>query len=343
MAEKGHTISGSTPRPAELSVGIVGAGEITSRIHLPVLTACDGIRIAYVADKKAQSARAVGESYKLTAITVPANIEDLPVSDVVLLAVPVSARAPYYELFARRKTAVLAEKPLAISGADAERICAMYSDYALACGFQRRSFATAVLARRAVAEKWFGTLRGVQVSEGSLTTKTGVDSHFYDQPSAGGGVLMDLGCHSLDLAMYISGASAAIPVEHRFVFDDDIDREIEARLTLETPNGPCPLHYFVTWLRPAKNTIDLRFDNCTVSLSCRPGETLEIRSNIGGRLAALLAANGAGASTVYQAFYLEWTAFLDGVRTRQASKFSARSCLPTVRAVEALYAQRKGG
>jgi predicted dehydrogenase len=223
--------------PAELSVGIIGAGEITSRIHLPVLTACEGIHIGYIADKNAQTARVVAGSYKLSAIPVPANLEELPVTDVVLLAVPVAARTTYYELFARRKTAVLAEKPLAISGADGERLCDMYPEYALACGFQRRSFATAVLARRAIAEKWFGPLRGMEVSEGSLTTKTGVDSHFYDQPSAGGGVLMDLGCHSLDLAIYISGASAATPVEHRFVFDDDIDREIEARLTLETPTA----------------------------------------------------------------------------------------------------------
>jgi predicted dehydrogenase len=154
---------------------------------------------------------------------------------------------------------------------------------------------------------------------------------------------MDLGCHSLDLAMHISGASAATPVEHRFVFDDDVDREIEAHLTLETPDGPCPLHYFVTWLRPAKNTIDLRFERCTVSLSCRPAEALEIRGNIDGRHPASLSAKGAGAATVYQAFYLEWMAFLGGVRTRQASKFSARSCLPTVRAVEALYAEGKRG
>jgi predicted dehydrogenase/glycosyltransferase involved in cell wall biosynthesis len=343
MTENAKTILESTAAPAELSVGIVGAGKISSRIHLPVLTACEGIRIAYLADKNSQAAMAVAASYKLNAITVPANLEELPVTDVVLLAVPVSARMAYYELFARRKTAVLAEKPLAISGVDGERICNMYPDCSLACGFQRRSFATAVLARRAVAEKWFGPLRGVEVSEGTLTTKTGIDSHFYDEVSAGGGVLMDLGCHSLDLAMYISGASAATPVEHRFVFDDGIDREIEARLTLESPDGPCPLYYFVTWLRPAKNTVDLRFDHCTVSLSCRPAEALEIRSNIDGRYAGSLTAKGAGASTVYQAFYLEWMAFLDGVRTRQASKFSARNCLPTVRAVEALYAEGKRG
>ena len=51
---------------------------------------------------------------------------------------------------------------------------------------------------------------------------------------------------------------------------------------------------------------------------------------------AFLTAEG-GATTVYQAFYLEWMAFLDGVRTGQASEFSARSALATVGAVEALY------
>ena len=30
---------------------------------------------------------------------------------------------------------------------------------------------------------------------------------------------MDLGCHSLDMAMYIAGAIEAIPAEQRFVFD----------------------------------------------------------------------------------------------------------------------------
>src|ERR1700683_1135320 len=103
MTEKIPTISESTPRQAELSVGIVGAGEITSRIHLPVLTACDGVRIAYVTDKNAQAANAVGGSYKLNAVTVPANLEELPITDLALLAVPVSARPRYYELFAPRK------------------------------------------------------------------------------------------------------------------------------------------------------------------------------------------------------------------------------------------------
>jgi len=321
-----------------LSVGIVGAGEIVSRIHLPVLSACEGIGIEYVADKNPEAARSLASSYKLTPITVPNDLDHLPQTDVVLLAVPVTARLPYYEMFARRGTCVLAEKPLAVCVADAEHLCNLYPAYSLACGFQRRAYSAVVLARLLVAENWFGPLRSMSVSEGALTTKTGADSRFYDDAvSGGGGVLMDLGCHSLDMAMYISNATEAIPTERRFIYDGGVDREVQARLVLRSAKVSCDLDYLVTWLRPAKNAIELRFENCTVVLPCRPAQELEIRGTQNARASPFLIMKQAGAATVYQAFYMEWMAFLDGVRSRQASKFNARSCLATIRAIEALY------
>jgi len=334
----GLTAPGDAPIARVLSVGIVGAGEIVSRIHLPVLSACEGIRIGYVADKDPEVARSVAGSYKIDPFIAADNLDMLPRTDVVLLAVPVTARLPYYELLAKRGTSVLAEKPLAAGILEAERICSLYPEYSLACGFQRRSYANVVLARLLVAENWFGPLRSMSISEGALTTKTGADSRFYDDAAfGGGGVLMDLGCHSLDLAIYITDATDAIPVEQCFVCDGGVDREIDARLTLRTAHGTCDLDYLVTWLRPAKNTIELKFENCTVELPCWPSQEIEIYGAKNGRDVASLAMKHAGAATMYQAFYLEWMAFLDGVRSAEPSKFNARSCLPTIRAVEALY------
>jgi len=332
------TAPGDAPVSRVLSVGIVGAGEIVSRIHLPVLSACDGIRIAYIADKNPEAAQSVAGSYKIAPLTAADDLAMLPQTDVVLLAVPVTARLPYYELFAKRGTSVLAEKPLAVGACEAEHICGLYPEYSLACGFQRRSYASVVMARLLVAGNWFGPLRSISISEGGLTTKTGADFRFYDDAtSGGGGVLMDLGCHSLDVAIYISNATEAIPVEQRFVFDGGVDREIDAHLTLRTVQGSCEVDYFVTWLRPTKNTIELRFENCTIELPCRPSPDIKIHGGQNGRDVASLVMKHAGAATIYQAFYMEWMAFFDGVRNCQASKFNARSCLPTIRAVEALY------
>jgi predicted dehydrogenase len=320
-----------------LSVGIVGAGEIVSRIHLPVLSACEGIRMAYVADKNPKAAQSVAGSYRIAAVATTDDLEKLPQTDVVLLAVPVSARLPYYALFARRGTCVLAEKPLAVCETDAQRICGMYPDYALACGFQRRSYASVAMAKSVVAQNWFGPLRSISVSEGAITTKTGADSRFYDDAaSGGGGVLMDLGCHSLDTAIYISDATEALPVRQSFLFDGGVDREVDAHLSLRRTHDSCELDFFVTWLRQAKNAIELRFDNCVVELPCGPSEGLTIHGAGGGSVASL-AMKHIGGATTYQAFYLEWMAFLDGVRNRHPSRFNARSCLPTIRAVEALY------
>jgi predicted dehydrogenase len=337
----GLTSSDNASSARVLSVGIVGAGEIVSKIHLPVLSACEGIRVVYLSDKNLQTACSVAGSYKINPLAVAENLDNLPQTDVVLLAVPVTARLPYYELFAKRGTSVLAEKPLAANDAEASRICGMYPEYGLACGFQRRSYASVALAKLIVGENWFGPLRSIFVSEGALTTKTGADSRFYDDTASAGGVLMDLGCHSLDTAIYISNATEAVPVTQRFMFDGGVDREIEAHLTLQTEQGSCELDCFVTWLRPARNTIELRFDNCTVELPCRPSHYLAVHSPQKGGDVASLRMEHAGAATTYQAFYLEWIAFLEGVRNRHPSKFNARSCLPTIRAVEALYGAGK--
>ena len=216
-----------------------------------------------------------------------------------------------------------------------------FPTYALACGFQRRGYATANLARRIVAENWFGALKAISVEEGAPTTKTGTDSRFYDQPGSSGGVLMDLGCHSLDLAIYIADASEARVVRENFVFDGEVDREMEAQMQLTAPGDAYDLDYFVTWLRPAANVIRLQFENCVATLSCRPAEHIEICGLRDDRRPALLSAANYGATTVYQAFYLEWMDFLEGVRQRRPCKFAARTALPTVGAVEALYTGRR--
>jgi predicted dehydrogenase len=345
-----------------LTVGIVGAGEVVTRIHLPVLSACENVRLSYIADKDARATKLAASTFGAQPIVVNDKLDTLPQTDVALLAVPVAARLPYHELFAQRGTCVLSEKPLATCLGEAERICGLYPEYALACGFQRRSYATANLARLAISENWFGRLRGISVSEGALTTKTGADARFYDEAGSGGGVLMDLGCHSLDLSFYLTGAPGVKIVEQRFVMDNGVDREVEAHMLLQTPVGSCDFDYFVTWLRPAENLIRLYFDNCVASLPSHPADEIELhgvtnnhfendclvsdrpsneRANndpsSNGRFRAFLSAKAAGASTVYQAFYIEWMAFLDGIRNQRPSHFNARSALATVKTVEMLY------
>src|SRR5439155_1742304 len=97
------------------SVGIVGAGLITRQAHLPVLRNMPNVRIAWITDANDGAARAVARAFGLLQIVLPSGPAELPDCDVVLLAIPVGARQPYFEALARRRIAVFSEKPFALS------------------------------------------------------------------------------------------------------------------------------------------------------------------------------------------------------------------------------------
>ncbi|MCX5796856.1 MAG: Gfo/Idh/MocA family oxidoreductase [Elusimicrobia bacterium] len=322
-----------------LSIGIIGAGEVAAKLHLPVLTATPGIEVAFVADTRAESAKAVGEVYGIDWIAVSGDVSCLPQTDVALLAVPVGIRAPYYDLFAQRGTAVLAEKPLTVSYDEARRLCALYPEHKLGCGFQRRAYASVAAARACVREKAFGPIRSVRISEGARTTKTGTDARFYDSWSAAsGGILRDLGSHSLDLAFHISGASEARAVSQQFYFDDLIDREVHARMVFRGDGGEFETDLFLTWLGSADNCLEFRFDSCILAIPTRAEKPAQLLDLQGKPLGVTLTSNLRQATTTYQAFYLEWEAFISGVRSGTPSSFCASSCLATVHIAEELYA-----
>ena len=103
-----------------LAIGVVGAGEITRRSHLPVLVNLPDVRIAWIYDHLPERAQALAGAYGLPAIHSLAPHE-LPACDVALLAIPVGARCDYLQHFSRRGTAVLCEKPFAMSAAEHRR------------------------------------------------------------------------------------------------------------------------------------------------------------------------------------------------------------------------------
>lgn len=322
-----------------LSVGIIGAGEIATKVHLPVLSAVPGIRVAYIADASAKAAHDAVENFGGTAITVQGDLAVLPQTDVVLLSTPVGTRRPYYDLLASRGTAVLAEKPMTLTKAEALQLVEKFPPHLLACGFQRRAYANFEAAARCVREGVFGPLRYLRISEGSRTTKTGTDARFYDKWEAGqGGILRDLGSHSLDLAFHVSGATSAQVMEQKFFLDGKIDREVWAKIAFSGgASGPFEGEVFLSWLSDTPNTVEFHFDRCLLSVPTRPADRAQLLGLDRVPLGVEIQAPSPGVTTTFQAFYREWELFLAGVREKKPTVFNASSCLPVIDLVEQLY------
>ena len=74
---------------SKIKIGIIGAGGISSAVHLPLLSCIEDVTIEFLADTR--NPATLAESYD----TMPIQIDDissLPECDLALLAIPVGVK-----------------------------------------------------------------------------------------------------------------------------------------------------------------------------------------------------------------------------------------------------------
>jgi predicted dehydrogenase len=325
----------------DLLIGIVGAGEVTRRAHLPVLLNMPGVRVAWLHDHRAERADSLARSYGVTPIHATRN-DEMPPCDVALLAIPVEVRGDYLNYFRQNSTAILCEKPFALTAAEHAKAIGEIPPHRLGCGYMRRFYRSTMVLRQIVVEGFFGPLLAMSIYDGDRSKGSGVDSSFLDDTRMGAsrGVLADLGSHSIDLALHISGAEAFRVKSLTRVMDGSVDRKVVATVQLDCPtlsgNHSVDLHYGVSWLDRLDNCIRLRFEHATVWSGLAASSEVYVGDPTRPDDAIMLNSPVVGASTFNQAFYLEWRDFLDGVRLTRESLVSARSALLTTALVEQL-------
>jgi predicted dehydrogenase len=325
-----------------LSIGVVGAGEISRKSHLPVLANISDVEIAWIYDRRPASAQTLAQAYGLRGLHSLSPAE-LPPCDVALLAIPVDARGEYLNHLCATGAAAFCEKPFAMSSAEHNRLIGRFAPHALGAGYMRRFFHSTQLLRKVVADGILGPLLKIDINEGNRSKGSGVDSSFLDDPTPGAsrGVLTDLGSHSIDLALYVAAASAFEVQSCTKVMDGVIDRKITATVRLYgefNESVPVELNYGVSWLDRQDNRIQLTFQRTKVWSGLGPAAEVFVGNPESPQAAIRIAPQAPGATTYNQAFYLEWMDFLTGVRTRQESITSARSALLTTALVETLLA-----
>ncbi|MEJ0087422.1 MAG: Gfo/Idh/MocA family oxidoreductase [Pseudomonadota bacterium] len=310
------------------SIGIVGAGDIVRKLHLPVLQCLDDVRIAWLYDAAPLRARAVGDAYGVR-VTEAEGPRELPACDVVLLAVPAPARGAYLQEFARRETAVFCEKPFALSLEEHRNYLEWFAPHRLGCGYMRRFYRSTRIVDHLLKQGWLGDLRAIRIAEGARSRGSGSGHSFLDDPrfAAAGGVLMDLGTHTLDLALQFAGDGDS-RVEHaEITFDGKVDRHAQASARIGATSTQ--LDYAVSWLAPQSNRLQLDFAHASVWMGIAPDACVFLGDAARPREALELGASVEGATTMNQAFALEWREFLAGLDSGSESRVSARSALAT--------------
>jgi predicted dehydrogenase len=188
-----------------LRIGIVGAGPVMERYHIPAINGVPEVVRSIVVD--ADAARAKSAALRFGIPRWSNRLDDLvEEADLALVLVPNGHHAAVSRELLSRGVHVLCEKPLARNPVECLSIIeSAHRSRALLCTGHNRRFRQHIqLARKLLLDGLIGEIIRVDAVEGS-TADWPRSQAYFDPAQSGGGALMDVGIHSIDLIRWLAG------------------------------------------------------------------------------------------------------------------------------------------
>ncbi len=200
---------------APVRIGLIGAGAVITHGHIPGFQSAPGTTINAICDTNLDRARATADQFGIP--NAYGSYEELLKHgeiDAVSIGVPNAFHAPAAMAAIAAGKHVLCEKPLATSLADGEAMVAAAerAGVILAVNMSNRPRTEVKMLRTAVADGKFGQIR---YAYGRLLRRTGIPGYgswFTRREMSGGGALMDIGVHMIDMVMWILGFPEVVAV-----------------------------------------------------------------------------------------------------------------------------------
>ncbi len=188
-----------------IALGIIGAGSI-GHIHAQAASKA-GLRIAAVCDIDPEKAARLADQHPGAVATASVDellaLENIP---GVVIAVPNHLHKGLAIQALEAGRDVLLEKPMAMNLAECDQIikAAEDSGQLLQLGFVCRYAPAAIAARHLIAQGKLGTILHAKAMMYRRRGIPGLGHWFTTKEKSGGGVLIDIGVHLIDLVMHIT-------------------------------------------------------------------------------------------------------------------------------------------
>lgn len=323
-------------------LGIVGCGAAAEQRHLPASKAVEGIQVVALVDKDVERARLLGRRFGVSLCNDDYR-ELIRNVDGAIIAVPNYLHARIAAEFLEAGVPVLVEKPLATSLEEARMLVdlARSNGVPLQAGYMYRFSKAARMVKRALTEGLLGPLEGFSLTFATVFGWPLASGFAWSKDQAGGGVLIDLGSHMLDLLLWWLGD--VVEVEY---WDDNLGGvEADCRLVLTLRNRETAVQGEVVLSRLRRLGTE----------ACIRGRDFSIQCGFTSRLEAWI--RPSGWSTGDPSFVSDFSpstrdafpqiyadqlrAFAGAVRTRSRPVVSGEDVLPCVALIGRCYRERK--
>ena len=190
--------------------GIIGCGGIARRRTIPGLVGAANAELVAVMDTNETFAKEVAEEFGVKhAFSDLDSLLALPEVDAVYIATPVFCHKEQVIAAANAGKHILLEKPMAMTSAEAEELKALCEEKGvrLSIGLMMRFHAYHEEMKRLIAEGAIGDIVSIR-SQFACWYPDIPGVWRQDKSKSGGGALVDLGVHCIDLVQYVTGLRA---------------------------------------------------------------------------------------------------------------------------------------
>lgn len=189
-----------------MRVALLGCGRLGREVMLPLLAARPDVTVVAAADADPAAAAAARAAFPGASIQPDwRQVLDAGDLDAAVVALPTALHAEAARAVLRRGVAAYLEKPLCATLAEAVEIRDLWrrAPATIAVGFNGRFHPLVLALRDRLAGSGIGAPRVVRCS---FTTAARHDGTWRHPARDGGGVLLDLASHHVDLVRYLLGA-----------------------------------------------------------------------------------------------------------------------------------------
>jgi len=193
-----------------IRVGIIGAGEVVKRRHLPELSVTAEVELVAIAGYRRETTAKIAQMYGIPMVFFgPDSWRKLLETelDAVYIASPNRFHAETAIAALERGLHLFIEKPMTTTMAEADDLVEEVNrrGVTVAVGHQRRGMPIYQECRRLIENNEIGPIRSFRMMLGHNLKRLWSSANWLTEDERTGGILLDLGIHAADLILWLSG------------------------------------------------------------------------------------------------------------------------------------------